>query len=321
MRNRAARWMLVTALALTLALAAPVAMAAEKYKGFPRGEALITVQELKQLMDKKDPKLVIIAVVQPVSYRAGYIPGALNVWRSDYEPPKGEPFPYGGMILGKQAFQDFARKLGIDNDSKVVLYDEKYDATRLWWAFYLYGKTDVRVLDGGYQAWKKAGYDVDRLMAPPTPKPGNFVAKDPLPGWKCGIDMVWRAKVEPYIQLWDTREPDEWDGRKLKKGAYRKGRIPWAKFLSWKEFKKKVEDGAPPTEFRTAAEIQKVIEKHGLDPNKHQVFYCQSAVRTTTEIFALYLMGWDPAKLHNYDGSWIEWSYYKELPVLCEKCD
>ena len=63
------------------------------------------------------------------------------------------------MALNRARFQDFARRLGIDNDSQVVVYDEKYDATRLWWMFYLYGKTDVRVLDGGYQGWKAAGYD------------------------------------------------------------------------------------------------------------------------------------------------------------------
>ena len=38
-------------------------------------------------------------------------------------------------------------------------------------------------------------------------------------------------------------------------------------------------------------------------------------MRTTTHIFALYLMGWDLDRLLNYDGSWIEWSYYEQNPV------
>ena len=65
-------------------------------------------------------------------------------------------------------------------------------------------------------------------------------------------------------------------------------------------------------------EIQKVIEKHGIDPNKDQIFYCQSGVRTTTPIFALYLLGWDLDRLHNYDGSWIEWSYHNENPIATD---
>jgi thiosulfate/3-mercaptopyruvate sulfurtransferase len=51
------------------------AVAGQKYKGFERGEALITAEELKKLIDAKDSKLVVLAVVEPVSYRAGTFPG------------------------------------------------------------------------------------------------------------------------------------------------------------------------------------------------------------------------------------------------------
>ncbi len=50
--------------------------AADNYKGYERGDALITVQELKQLIDAKDPKLVILAVANVAEYRLpGHIPG------------------------------------------------------------------------------------------------------------------------------------------------------------------------------------------------------------------------------------------------------
>jgi thiosulfate/3-mercaptopyruvate sulfurtransferase len=289
------------------------------YKGFVRDDSLITPQQLKELIDKKDPNLVILAVAKTTDYRTGHIPGALQIWRGDYEPAKDKPYPYGGMILNRTEFEKFARDLGINNDSTVVIYDHKYDATRVWWAFFLYGKRDCKVLDGGFQGWKKAGYDT-KILAPDKPKQGNFVAKPPLAGWTASMDEVWQAKTNPEMQVWDTREKNEWTGKKLKKGAFRKGRVPWAKFLNWKEFKMPVAEGEKPTAFKTADEIQKVIEKFGMDKNKYQIFYCQSAVRTTTEIFALYLMGWDISKLHNYDGSWIQWSYFKENPVVCEEC-
>ena len=312
------KWAVVVALAVTLAAASP-AVAAEKYKGFERGEALISVQELHEMMAAKDPKLVLIGVIQPVSFKAGHIPGSLNVWRSDYEPKEGEPFPFEGMILNRPEFQTFARKLGVNNDSKVVLYDEKYDATRVWWAFYLYGKKDVRILDGGYQAWKAAGYDTDMsIFNPSAEETGNFTAKPRMATIYASMDDVWQAKTDSEIQLWDNREKDEWTGETLKKGAFRKGRIPWAKFLNWKEFKMPVAEGDAPTLFKNADGIMEVVKKHGMDPAKKQVFYCQSGVRTTTAMFALYLMGWDIDHLANYDGSWIEWSYYKENPVVVE---
>ena len=131
------------------------------------------------------------------------------------------------------------------------------------------------------------------------------------------MEDVWRAKSDRTIQLWDTREPDEWSGKRLLRGATRRGRVPWAKFLHWLEFRKSV-NAKTPAEFKTAAEIQVIIDRNGLDPSKHQLFYCQIGVRTTTGIFALYLMGWDPDKLHNYDGSWAEWSFHEKNPVLTE---
>ena len=160
------------------------AVAEQKYKGFERGEALITAEELKKLIDAKDSKLVVLAVAEPVSYRAGHIPGSINIWRPDYELKVGQPYPFDGMLLEDEAFQDFARGLAIDNDSKVVVYDEKYDAMRVWWAFYLYGKTDVRILDGGYAAWKTAGHPGDlSLTRGSADRKGDFVAKPRRSGW------------------------------------------------------------------------------------------------------------------------------------------
>ena len=320
-QQRFSRWSIVVILALMIGAAAPL-LAGNNYKGFERGQALISVQQLKSMIDAKDPKLVVLAVAKSTDYMLGHIPGAIHIWRGDYEPKEGVEFPYEGMALDKDAFQAFARDLGIDNDSKVVIYDHKYDSTRVWWMFYLYGKTDCQVLDGGFQAWKAAGYDVDHLPAKAA-KEGNFAAADELPGWTVGLDEIWRAKTSPEYQLWDTRGGKEWKGEQLKKGAYAKGRIPWAKHLNWPEFKKPVAEGDEATAWKDATETQQVIDKMGMDRNKHQIFYCQSGVRTTTEIFSLYLMGWDVSHLHNYDGSWIEWSYYnKAYPsaILCEDC-
>jgi thiosulfate/3-mercaptopyruvate sulfurtransferase len=313
MKRNGSLCMVLVAVFMVSLIAGPVFAG---YKGFERGDALISPEELKQLIDAGDKDLVIIAVAQGVSYKAGHIADSLQVWRSDYQPPANKPFAYGGMILNRAEFQTFARALGVNNDSKVVLYDEKYDATRLWWAFYLYGKTDCRVLDGGYQGWKAAGYDVEMSILDPTADaPGNFTAGMPLQGWLATMYDVYQASTNVDYQLWDTRENDEWTGAKLKKGAFRQGRIPWAKFLNWKEFKTKVVEDAPPTAFKSAADVQKVIDKYGMDKNKRQIFYCQSGVRTTTEMFALYLMGWDSAVLGNYDGSWIEWSYFDKNPI------
>jgi thiosulfate/3-mercaptopyruvate sulfurtransferase len=308
----------LAALAALMALLLPgSALGADKYKGYERGDALISVQELKQLVDAKAPNLIVLAVANAAEYRLpGHLPGAHRVWRPDYEIAVSDTNPIEGMMLPRAEFQAFARKLGINNDTTVVIYDHQYDATRLWWGFFLYGK-QTRVLDGGFQAWKAAGYPTE-MLAPSAPPAGNFTAAEPKAGMVSVMADVVRAKDDPNVQLWDTREKSEWTGEELKKGAFRKGRIPWAKFLNWKEFKKPAVEGEKFTEFKPAVDVQQVIAKYGLDPAKEQIFYCQSAVRTTTHIFALYMLGWDITKLGNYDGSWIEWSYHKDNPVVVE---
>ena len=308
---------LVAIAAIVTLLAPGAATAAEKYKGYERGDLLITPAELKQMIDAKDPKLVVLAVANVAEYRMpGHIPGAIRVWRPDYEIAVSDSNPIEGMMLDRAAFEAFARKFGISNDTKLVIYDHQYDATRLWWGFFIHGKV-ARVLDGGFQAWKAAGYDTDTL-APSDPAAGTFTAKQPDPKLTAVMADVQKAEKDPNVQLWDTREPTEWSGAELKKGAFRKGRIPWAKFWNWKEFKKPIEGDKVFTEFKPAAEVQQMIAKFGADKNKTQVFYCQSGVRTTTHIFTMYMLGWDITKLRNYDGSWIEWSYHEKNPVIID---
>ncbi len=281
------------------------------YKGFPRGEALITVQELKQRIDAGDPKLVILAAEGTVGYRAGHIPGAFQVDRPDYEAPPEAQNGVTGNIIDAAGFTDLARRTGIDRDSVVVVYDDKYDATRLWWAFAYYGKPDVRVLDGGIKAWKEAGYPVE-ILAPDAPKrPGNFVAAVALPHLKVDTGDIVAIRNRSEAQLWDNRSIEEFTGRELKKGAYRAGTIPGSRHCEWTLFKR----AENRSEWLTAAEIEILLRNHGFDTKKEQYFYCQSGVRSTQVLFALYLSGWPVEKLHNYDSSWIGWSKDDSLPL------
>ena len=281
------------------------------YKGFPRGKALITVQELKHLLDAGDPSLVVIAAEGSVGYRTGHIPGAYQLDRPDYEAPLDTQNGVTGNLIGAAGFTELARRIGINRDSTVVVYDAKYDATRLWWAFTYYGKDDVRVLDGGIKAWKEAGYPVEILAADAPAQPGNLVAAIALPHLRVDTADIAAIRHHPAAQLWDTRSLEEFTGEKQEKGAYRAGRIPGSRHSEWTLFKKR-ENSA---EWLTAAEMQPLLSKLGFNPEKEQYFYCQSGVRTTQVLFALYLSGWQLEKLHNYDSSWIGWSKDASLPL------
>lgn len=296
-------------LALTIAVGAGAQTA--KYKGFARGEALITPQQLKALMDAKDPKLVVLAVASVPEYFGGHIPGSIQMWRGDYEAPANTMGGVTDNLLQPEGFTKLMQGFGVDPDSTVVVYDYKYDATRVWWAFYYYGKTDVRVLDGGIKGWTDAGYDTDMISRGKGTHKGTWVAKVTFPTMRVDTPEILGLKDRTDAQLWDNREDAEFCGKTIKKGAFRAGRIPWDVQCDWPNFMTKSND----MEWLDAAEMQKVLDRFGFDPSKEQYFICQSGVRTTHGMFALYLMGWPVEKLHNYDSSWIGWSKDDKLPI------
>jgi thiosulfate/3-mercaptopyruvate sulfurtransferase len=287
------------------------AHAKDNYKGYVKGEVFITPQELNSLIQAKDPKLVIIAVAGSMDYYLGHIPGAFHMWRSDYE---ADPATQGGVtdnLLQPEGFSKLMQKVGVNADSKVVVYDHKYDATRLWWAFYYYGKTDVRVLDGGLKAWTKAGYGTDMLASKAPAQPGTWTARIAHPTYRVDTPEVMGLKDRKDAQLWDVRGDSEFCGKETKQGAFRAGRIPWGVQADYVLVKTKENDA----EWLPAAEAQQAIKKLEMDPKKQQYFYCQSGVRVTQWIITLYALGWSLDKIHNYDSSWIRWSMDPKLPI------
>jgi thiosulfate/3-mercaptopyruvate sulfurtransferase len=298
---------------ILLVVSTSFAVAADgNYKGYQRGNALITAQELKHLIDAKDPKLVILAAENSVEYHLGHVPGSYQVDRPAIEAPPETQNGVTGNIIDAAGFSRLVQRLGINHDSTIVVYDTKYDATRLWWAFTYYGKADVRVLDGGVKAWRAAGYPVD-LLAPSAPaRSGNFVGKVSLSSLRVETPDIVSAQNSSNAQIWDNRDLKEFTGEELKKGAQRAGRIPGSSHSNWTVFKKKENQA----EWLPASELLSVIDKLGYDRSKELFFYCQSGVRSTQAIFALYLAGWPLEKLHNYDSSWIGWSRDKNLPIV-----
>ncbi len=271
---------------------------AEPYKGFPRGHALVTATELKSMLDGPGSKPIVLAAVRRASWLLGHIPGALHASHRAYT---GQ----AGVAVSRERFQEFARGLGIDRDSTIVVYDEAYAAARLWWLFRLYGKSDVRMLDGGLTAWKEAGHDVERGRGRSAPKTGNFVATPAVAGWTANMADVAQGRSHPGTRVWDARDAREWNGS-VRVGGLPAGRIAWARYIGWRAFRR-VDQGRP-SEFRTAAEVDALLRQAGFEPGHDHIFYCHSGVRAATPLFTLYLMGFPVERLHLYDGSWMEWS-------------
>jgi thiosulfate/3-mercaptopyruvate sulfurtransferase len=87
-------------------------------------------------------------------YRQGHLPGA--VFADLDRDLVGPPGPAGRHPLpDPAAFQGAMRAAGVSRRRPVVVYDDgdAMSAARGWWTLRYFGHPDVRVLDGGFQAW------------------------------------------------------------------------------------------------------------------------------------------------------------------------
>ena len=268
---------------------------------------LITAAQLASRLDQRR-NLIIIEIASSADVRRApeRIPGSQRVWRPDYQLPMDEAQPLDGLCPTPTAFEAFARAHGINDDTTVVIIDRKYDATRLWWLFVLFGKSDIMILDGGYQAWVAGGYPMT-LLEPPCPAYGSWSASLPDRRLLAMRDDVRQLSDAAASHLWDVRSIEEFTGSTVLPGATAGGRIPWATArVDWDLLRDA--DGT----WRSVEEVRQIVSKElgaSSDDGTVHTFYCQSGVRTTQLIFGLHRAGWPLETLRNYDGSWVEWSH------------
>ncbi|MDK2801522.1 MAG: thiosulfate/3-mercaptopyruvate sulfurtransferase [Clostridiales bacterium] len=281
----------------------------KKYDHYANKDVIVSALQAKEIIDKVE-NIAVIDIRKVPEYLIGHIPGAVNIWRPDYE---SENYDFGGMRAEKEKVEKLLGSLGIDSDTFILLYDSKgdYDAARLWWILDMYGHKKMALIDGGIDGWKAAGLDTTIDKPDITPKDYKFqgeVDESKL----ATLEDVKAAIDDPNVIILDTRSLAEATGEELKKGAYRKGRIPTAVWIEYKEALNTGE-GADNT-FKSAQELKKIYEGKGVTPDKTIIPYCQSAVRSAHTTFVLtQLLGYKNVK--NYDGSWIEWSYHKDLQI------
>lgn len=281
-----------------------------KLSHYANPEVLVSTEWLSENLT--DPKLRIIESNEDqLLYSSGHIPGALEIdWARDLNDPKSRDY------INADSFSSLLSKLGIGNDSTVIMYGDKNNwwACYTFWVFKLFGHEDVRILDGGRLAWLNEGRKMtkDKPCYPET----KYVAK-------ARDDKTFRAFREEVLlhskmkgQLVDVRSPEEYRGERLhmegypNEGALRGGHIPGAKSMPWsKAVDPKTGRFLPVEELRSL-----YIDQLGFDPSKPTITYCRIGERSSLTWFVLYyLLGFKDVK--NYDGSWTEWGNLVGYPI------
>jgi len=251
------------------------------------------------------PEIKLIDFRKPKQYNDGHIPNAINIWRSDIED---HSHPYSGIIAKKESIEQLFSSLGIHADDMLIVYDDNglCDAARFWWVLQQYGYTNIRLLHGSYSGWKKHNGLV--TTEKPTFSKTSFKFKNKNSS-KLFIAKEHLLKSLDYMTIVDTRTPDEFSGKRQKKGAFKGGRIPKSISINWTSAID-YEDDKKMKPIATLEKLYGTILPSKKDPI---IVYCHTGVRSAHTIFVLtQLLGYE--NVRNYDGSWSEWSYFNDLP-------
>jgi thiosulfate/3-mercaptopyruvate sulfurtransferase len=250
------------------------------------------------------------------SYRAGHLPGAGFV---DLDRDlAGPPGPGGRHPLpAASQFQAAMRRVGVRDGWPVVVYDEADStaAARAWWLLRYFGHDQVRVLDGGYQAWLAAGQPVEAGPGPAGAPDGAADGFTARPGGLPLLDAASAAALARDSVLLDARAAERYRGA-VEPVDPVAGHIPGA--VSAPTTANVTAAGRfldPDALGRRFAALGVPVSDAGAGPAPGAPLpgvYCGSGVTAAHEVLALDVAG-IPAAL--YVGSWSDWITDPARPV------
>ncbi len=235
-------------------------------------------------------------------YEHAHIPGAVhaNLLRGLAE----RKALYRHTILPSEKFEQAIGRLGVSNDSHVVIYDQGPSlwASRLWWNLRLEGFDRISILNGGLPAWKNAGYET--ISGIERNEPATFTAKR-RPELLATKEQVLDYLDDDSVILINTLDADTFAGRNADYG--RAGHIPGSVNLPAPE----LFDETGKLAVEPSAER---YEKIGaMDVDKRPVTYCGVGIFATMTAFDMARNG--RADVAVYDGSMSEWAADESLPL------
>lgn len=207
-----------------------------------------------------------------------------------------DPFP--NAFPSAEQFEKEARALGIDENSAIVVYDDKgiYSSARVWWLFKSFGHENIAVLSGGLPAWQKAGFKTGDSKVY-TGKPGNFKAVLQPKTMQFFHDLKSMVQNHSHTVI-DARSSDRFQGKVPEpRAGLRQGTIPGSKNLPFTDL---LEDGYLKSKKDLEKALYMVAQK-----NEPIVFSCGSGITACILALGASVAGYKDISV--YDGSWTEW--------------
>ncbi|MFK4015132.1 sulfurtransferase [Cobetia marina] len=239
-------------------------------------------------------------------WREGHLPGAIHV---DMERDLSAPVREDGVggrhpLPSHQATVELFRRLGITPEQQVVVYDDmggQMAAARLWWMLTWAGHPDVRVLDGGIQAWNQAMGELKRAPSQPvTSEPSDW-----QPSFDDSLLVTAEEVVDSQAVLLDARGEARFRGEQEPVDPVA-GHIPGA---LCRPTPGNLEANG---RFKDRMSLMRELRRT-LPDDSAVIAYCGSGISACQNILAFAIAGLPLPRL--YAGSWSDWISDAERPV------
>ncbi len=211
------------------------------------------------------------------------------------------------MMPSEARFTQLAQKLGINNDSTIVVYDNSgtFASPRAWWMFKAFGHNQVYILNGGLTEWKNQGYNVTDSYAIPETK-GDFSGRL-LPNYFVDAEYV-KTKIDDEKSLTiDARSLARFLSKvEEPRPGLRSGHIPNSCCVPFADLM----DGH---KLKSTNELASILNNTLRKESDEYLFSCGSGVTACIVLLAALLCGYE--NLAVYDGSWTEWGANEDLPI------
>ena len=215
-----------------------------------------------------------------------------------------------GKLLSKENYQQIFSKLGITDESEVLVYgftmpEQGFgDEARVLYTFSYAGFDNVKFIDGGYKQVEKLGFNknyepsIDRIDV------NDVVRSEATQNEKAIYTDELLSKIgNEEAQIIDTRLEVEYNGRVIY-GENKAGHIPGAISLP---FNTLVDNNGF---LKSREELEKYVADKGLDKNKLQITYCTTGVRASYVAVILEELGF---KVRNYEPSFARYANVGEV--------
>ncbi len=246
------------------------------------------------------------------TYENGHLEGALFVDLEHQLAQKSDNAANGGRhpLPSIAQFSSVLTQLGIDENSHVIVYDDKNGANaaaRFWWMLRAVGHQKVQVIDGGMQAAVKAGFPTSDKRELITPKTAYKAIMWLLP--LVDLETVEKATHDDNLLIIDVRDKARYEGH-VEPIDLIAGHIPNAANVPFSE-------NLDADGFYLAPSILKAKYEAVFDgkASEQVIVHCGSGVTACHTLLAVAYAGMEMPNL--YVGSWSEWSR-NDLPIATE---